>query len=520
MAEKPIKTPLPADLPEDWNIDQTVAPDGTAVGLTEQHGYNYLMAAVNRAQRGVNQINDAFEKISAGAARWVVGTSTNGWTEADCDYLCDGTDDQVEIQQALNSARMGGEVVLLPGTYNLSGHISIAGCWLHGALVSTDPIGGAIIDRDTADGYGEAKSIVRINGGKLSDIKFNGFSDVGDDTFDVSVERWGHIENVHFNNNIKKSVYISGALSYISTRIVNCAWTVVNTAIYADCRGGLIFVGGNDVGFAQTFIETHNSEKNTGKINNLNVSIVGNGYASAAPGTYYLDDLTVVGGNVIQGNAIAKLIIQNSSGERQVNNGNIVSGNIINPGGDGRDAAIILGENTSGWFVTGNVLFEVDEPVDYYIEDHGTGNVVRFNSDDSGGSTPATVQQATPTITVNNDGKVTASATQAAGYVAAGTRSATRQLSSADDADLIPENIKEGVSIFGVTGTLQTGGGTAGVSSFNGRDGAVVPGNDDYTAPMVGAIPASAVKEIQFMTQSQYDALATKNAATLYLIKE
>ena len=31
------------------------------------------------------------------------------------------------------------------------------------------------------------------------------------------------------------------------------------------------------------------------------------------------------------------------------------------------------------------------------------------------------------------------------------------------------------------------GGGTAGVSSFNGRSGSVVPGNNDYTAAMVGA---------------------------------
>lgn len=43
MAENPIKTPLPADLPEDWTGGQTVAPTGAEVGLSEQHGYNYLM---------------------------------------------------------------------------------------------------------------------------------------------------------------------------------------------------------------------------------------------------------------------------------------------------------------------------------------------------------------------------------------------------------------------------------------------------------------------------------------------
>ncbi len=44
MAENPIKTPLPADLPEDWTGGQTVAPTGAEVGLSEQHGYNYLMS--------------------------------------------------------------------------------------------------------------------------------------------------------------------------------------------------------------------------------------------------------------------------------------------------------------------------------------------------------------------------------------------------------------------------------------------------------------------------------------------
>ena len=34
-------------------------------------------------------------------ARFVVGTSTAGWTAADCDYLCDGTADDVEINAAI-----------------------------------------------------------------------------------------------------------------------------------------------------------------------------------------------------------------------------------------------------------------------------------------------------------------------------------------------------------------------------------------------------------------------------------
>ena len=64
------------------------------------------------------------------------------------------------------------------------------------------------------------------------------------------------------------------------------------------------------------------------------------------------------------------------------------------------------------------------------------------------------VTQATPGISVSSSGLITASSTQSGGIVTAGTKSATKQLSSSDDADFIAENIKKGYTIFGVTGTM------------------------------------------------------------------
>jgi len=45
-----------ADLPEDWGYEQIVAPEGESVGLTPQHGYNYLMKKVNECARTLNRI--------------------------------------------------------------------------------------------------------------------------------------------------------------------------------------------------------------------------------------------------------------------------------------------------------------------------------------------------------------------------------------------------------------------------------------------------------------------------------
>ncbi len=64
MATRPVKVDLPADLPENWTDNQYVTPGGTEVGLTPQHGFNYLMRQVNNAQKAAGQIDEAFENIA------------------------------------------------------------------------------------------------------------------------------------------------------------------------------------------------------------------------------------------------------------------------------------------------------------------------------------------------------------------------------------------------------------------------------------------------------------------------
>ena len=75
---------------------------------------------------GTGHVSGAEATHTGRAARFVIGTSTAGWTEADCDYLCDGTSDEVEIKAAIDALPSGGgEILLLDGTYNISSRITI-----------------------------------------------------------------------------------------------------------------------------------------------------------------------------------------------------------------------------------------------------------------------------------------------------------------------------------------------------------------------------------------------------------
>lgn len=75
----------------------------------------------------LNYANENFmdKNSSAGGGkrtcRFVVGTSTNGWTESDCDYLCDGTNDTTVINSLIGSLpENGAEIVFLDGSYNIN----------------------------------------------------------------------------------------------------------------------------------------------------------------------------------------------------------------------------------------------------------------------------------------------------------------------------------------------------------------------------------------------------------------
>lgn len=132
-----------------------------------------------------------------------------------------------------------------------------------------------------------------------------------------------------------------------------------------------------------------------------------------------------------------------------------------------------------------------------------------------------TVAQAVPSISISPGGLITSSATQTAGYVSGGTVSATKQLSTqpaatitpgteakravaagmyttgavtvAGDVNLKAQNIKSGVSIFGVVGTLQNGSEDA-----NATDGDILSGKTAYAKgkKLTGTIPGKTASDL------------------------
>ena len=132
-----------------------------------------------------------------------------------------------------------------------------------------------------------------------------------------------------------------------------------------------------------------------------------------------------------------------------------------------------------------------------------------------------TATQATPSISVSSAGVITASATQTAGYVTAGTKSATKQLNTQaakmvtpgtsdqtavssgvyttgavkvrGDANLLAANIKSGVSIFDVLGTFEGEGGGSSSGPYSAAEIITwTPANDTNTvevAHSLGVVP-------------------------------
>lgn len=540
MADKPIATPLPADLPENWQAGQIVAPTGEEVGLTHQHGYNYLMEMVNRVQRGVNTVNEAFANVSGKrTCRFVVGTSTAGWTEADCDYLCDGEADEVEIKAAINALpASGGEIVILGGTYKLSASISISGprgdlalvgepgsTVLEGGKISTNGVDGdfmlSVQGLTISDGYLSAlNTSLSVTGCRLDNSSISSEQSLSGRTcnflctgniFDrPSSDDSGRVLAVSTFSmeKIQRGCVITDNIFKISSAAVGAHGSI---DIYTSLDDTISSFSGNVI-----FSEI----KTSLNIYGLNgIAVNGNYLYNCDIKTQ--NSVSIFGNRITNGDIIASILTSNGKDALSI------SGNVINSGqifleGAGAITGNSVITNPSAANPAAIILKKIDSSQPENFQSSVVGNFLY------GGQYGILLKN--PLSTLFN---------RAAAYALINSNriyesTTPIRIESEWSSCMVTDNVFETGAITDLgtnnivrfnsdddsTGGGSGGGTTAGVTKFNGRTGAVLPQSGDYTAAMVGAIPAGQVQAIQALTQTEYDALASKSAGTLYLIKE
>lgn len=533
MAERPLAELLSADLPEDWTAGQIVAPTGMEAGLSEQHGYNYLMAAVNAAQRAVNQINQGFDDISGKrTCRVVVGTSTSGWTQADCDYLCDGVDDQEEINAAVAAVREkgGGEIAILSGEYRISQILEIESREGEEIELSfAGEAGAAVLKLSAGIGLGNNWTTAQRFALCFSGITF----DCGESVGTISSSNvFLSFESCRFRNaSVSVHCFDAGSLSFKGNTVEadhkNNVYDMLNT--YGVGGSGQIITGNvfrdkrsaEGIRTAVRLYARGEDGTNCGLVFFGNMVDAGSGSSKA---NVVASGDAVVANNFVGGASISIGASSACVGNR-VENGNIVSdaytiggpvvGNSVSNGCiQARGCASIVGNNIAA--PSGVAAIQITKAGSNDIPGELSPNVTG-NTISAGGvgihlsnSMAGEVLPTGAMITCNRIFGCAASIKIESNWSGC--------LVTGNVIDLPVANDGTG-NIVRLNSDDVGGGGAAGVSSFNGRAGAVRPMGGDYTAAMVGAIPADAVSGIQVLSQTEYDALPEKSATTLYVVK-
>ena len=200
---------------------------------------------MNHAEDGIYQANESIHMLKIKqTVRFVIATSTAGWTQEDCDYLCDGIDDQTEINAAIQALTNGGEIKILDGVYTLSGQIlvnkenvKISGCGFNTVIKNIS----ALADYKGIFEISESNCI-------LSDLKITAELDGLDTGCGVHVFKTEGLTDVQLRN-LHVSAQKSGIVFNIGTSNSMISECFVQNGQYAciETSGGIRNIVSNNI---------------------------------------------------------------------------------------------------------------------------------------------------------------------------------------------------------------------------------------------------------------------------------
>lgn len=200
---------------------------------------------MNHAEDGIYQANESIHRLKIKqTARFVIATSTAGWTQEDCDYLCDGIDDQEEINAAIQALTYGGEIKLLDGVYTLSGQILV-----NKENVKISGCGFSTVIKNISE-LADYKGIFEISESNciLSDFKITAESDGLDTGCGVHVFKTEGLTGVRLRN-LHVSAQKSGIAFNIGTSNSTISECFVKNGQYAciETSGGIKNIMSNNI---------------------------------------------------------------------------------------------------------------------------------------------------------------------------------------------------------------------------------------------------------------------------------
>jgi len=165
-------------------------------------------------------------KAKTGRTATIVVAAYNSSTssKAQADYICDGVDDQVEIQAAIDALPSGGgKIKLTEGIFNLSGAITLSSnIWLQGfGMYSTKLFVGNEITENAIEAINKEGIIIsdlEIDGNKDNNTKGSGDRKQNGIYWEKVTN--SIIERVYSHDNIFHGIFLFNGSSY--NKILNC----------------------------------------------------------------------------------------------------------------------------------------------------------------------------------------------------------------------------------------------------------------------------------------------------------